>query len=236
MALAGACIAHAQRANVHFHHAGESSPGAIGSRQLLRGGPWRGYVQPVEIKAPSGALVSLAAGGRFERPQPTPRRVGMTISPVYRFRVTNIPRRPGLEVYPTLEILDRLYPPVGKAWRFPIVVELDQKELELALAGKYVTRVIYLEDPNFALPAATADQPQQWLRTRPHENPLEVADWFGRPVAILRIGSRLPMNVADPGERFLYGSPPWTKGPPQSSETVPAPRGVPLPRAASAMP
>ncbi len=43
-------------------------PGAIGSRQLQRGGPLPGFFQPVEIKAPAGALISLASGDQFGRP------------------------------------------------------------------------------------------------------------------------------------------------------------------------
>ena len=52
---------------VHYHHAGIMPPGAIGSQQLQRGGPLPGYFQPVEIKAPQGALISTAASGDFDR-------------------------------------------------------------------------------------------------------------------------------------------------------------------------
>ena len=44
-------------------------PGAIGSLQLQRGGPLPGFFQPVEIKAPFGALISLAVDGQFDEPQ-----------------------------------------------------------------------------------------------------------------------------------------------------------------------
>ena len=48
----------AQEGRVHYWHHGIMPPGAIGGRQLLRGGPLPGYFQPVEIKAPAGALIS----------------------------------------------------------------------------------------------------------------------------------------------------------------------------------
>jgi hypothetical protein len=80
--------------------------------------------------------------------------------------------------------------------------------LELALAGKFVTRVVYLEEPQRALPVARSPQSEQsYFEVRPTDDPLEVADRLGRPVAILRLGGRLPES-AGPDERFLYGSPP----------------------------
>ena len=63
-----AALAAAEDPPVHYLHAGAMPPGAIGSRQLQRGGPLPGYFQPVEIMAPEGAMVSLADGADFMRP------------------------------------------------------------------------------------------------------------------------------------------------------------------------
>jgi hypothetical protein len=193
---------------VHMLHAGKLPPGAIGAQQVLRGGPLAGYFQPIQIKAPKGAMVSLAIDGQFSAPQRTPLTVGMFVAAVYRLRVTEIPNHTGEEVYPTVEVINRIYPPVGEEFRFPIPIELTQAELELALAGKFVTRVVYLEDPQRALPVArSAESEQSYFEVRPTDDPLEIADRLGRPVAILRLGGRLP-DAAGPDERFLYGSPP----------------------------
>jgi len=126
-----------------------------------------GYFQPVEIKAPQGALVSLAVAGTFDGPKPAPRRTGFLIGQVYRMRVTNIHLHPGMEVFPTIEVTDRLYPPRGQETRFAIPIELTQEDLELALQGKFVTRVIYLEDPRRALPVAEDPQRQEWFEIGP---------------------------------------------------------------------
>ena len=216
----------AQSLGVHYRYQGLEPPGAIGSWQLQRGGPLSGYFQPVEIKAPTGALVSLASEGKFCPPEKSPAVVGLLIGPVYRLRVTNIPLHSGREVYPTIEMIDRLYPPVGQARRFPIPIEFSQADLELALDGKFVTRVVYLEDPQNALPVASDPNEQRWYDAGPGSNPLEVADRLGRPVAIVRLGGRLPDDKQGPDERFLYGSPPykvWTKkaGLPLENESIP---------------
>jgi hypothetical protein len=116
---------------------------------------------------------------------------------VYRLKVTEIPNNPGLEVFPTIELVDRLYPPPNLRLRFPIPVELTQEELELAAQGSFVTRVIYVESPDTALPIAQpASGGQAWIEAPPGADPLVTADERGRPIAILRIGSRVPSASA----------------------------------------
>lgn len=199
-----------QKRDVHYLHHGNMPPGAIGGGQLQRGGPLPGFHQPVAIKTPAGVRVSLAAGGAFEPSQASPRRAGMLIGQVYRMRVTGIPMRPGVEVYPTVEVIDRLYAPVGQELRFPIPIELTLADLNLAADGKYVTRVVYVEDPRRALPIATnKEKPIDWFEAGRGQDPLFVADTLGRPVAIIRMGARLPDDTAAPSDQFLHGCPPW---------------------------
>lgn len=217
---------------VHYHHAGVMPPGAIGSQQLMRGGPLPGYFQPVEIKAPKGAVVSTASQGQFDPAQQTPFTVGMLIGQVYRLRVMNIPGQEGIEVYPTIEVIDRLYPPVGKEKHFPIPVELAQEDLELAVQGKFVTRVVYLEEPQAALPVVENKEQQTYFEAPQGENPLDVADTLGRPMAILRLGARVP-DENGPDEQFLYGSPPLARFPVRvlasMARSEPQPRALPAP-------
>jgi hypothetical protein len=147
-------------------------------------------------------------GGTFEPPRAAPRTVGLLIGQVYRFKVTHIPQQAGREVFPSVEVIDRLYPPPGKEPLFPIPVQLTEAELNIALSGKLVTRVIYLEDPRSALPVRETEGFQSWFEAAQGDDPLQVADLLGRPVAILRLGARLP-DRHGPNEQFLYGSPPF---------------------------
>ena len=197
----------AQAPDVHYQHAGILAPGAIGSAQLLRGGPLAGYFQPVEIQAPSGAWISLAIDQQFQQPKAGPVRAGLLIGAVYRLRVTNIPQHEGLEVFPSIELVNRLYPPPGQETRFPIPIELAEEDLVLALQGNFITRIIYLEDPKNALPVAQDPQRQSRYEVEAHDDPLAVADRLGRPMAILRLGGRLPDRVGNDGA-FFFNSPP----------------------------
>jgi len=227
LAAVGSTAAQAQ--GVHYWHAGVMPPGAIGSRQLQRGGPLRGYFQPVEIKAPEGVAVSVAADNQFDAAQPAPRRVGFLIGSVYRLRVTQIAQAEGMEVFPSIEVIDRTYAPNDQRLRFSIPVEITADDLALALAGKFVTRVIYLEDPHNAQPVASAGQPQSWFEAEAGRDPLAVADGLGRPVAILRMGGRVPDQGNDPN--FFFGSPTWFAYPPRPAPSVAKPQAVPAKKA-----
>jgi hypothetical protein len=160
--------------------------------------------------APPGALISLAVDGRFEPPTPTPVTAGLLIGSVYRLRIAGIPLHEGEELFPTIEVIDRTYTPIHYVWRFPIPIELTQEDLEYALAGRFVTRVIYLEDPQRPIPSSDGGT-QFWFDVTPGDNPLHVADSLGRPVAIVRLGGRLPLDLQQPDAAFMYGSPPHLK-------------------------
>ena len=192
----------------HYLHSADLPPGAIGRRQLQRGGPLAGYFQAVEVIAPAGAILSLDEGGTFQEAKGNTVNAGMQIGYVYRLKVGNIRFREGIEVYPTVEVVDRLYPPPGQEGRFPIPIELTEEELRMAADGKYVTRVIYLEDPQRALPVATTPDKQSYFEVGNGEDPLEIADRMGRPMAVLRMGSRIPDAQPQPGDRFQSEEPP----------------------------
>ncbi len=227
-------ITTAQSPNAHFLQDGYAPPGAVGAAQLARGGPLHAYFQPVELQGPEGSQVALAAEGDFLEPVEGPVNVGLLIGAVYRLRVTGIPGAEEGEVYPSIEVIDRLYPPAGQERRFAIPVELSQEDLQLALAGNFVTRVIYLEDPGTALPLDDAEATAAY-DAGPSADPLEVADRLGRPVAILRLGGRLPDDHAPPDDRFLHGCPPFSIFRPYD-EPLPEDEALPDEAAADAEP
>src|SRR6476660_4269582 len=191
----------------HYLNKSDSPPGVIGQRQLLRGGPLPGYFQPVEVTSPAGTLVSIVSNGAFSEPKPAKLLAGMLIGQVYRLKVGNLRNHEGQEVFPTIEVIDRLYPPPGQAARFPIPIELTQEELEYALDGRYVLRVIYLEDVATAPPIRDEKGEQRVLEIAPGRDAMQAADWLGRPMAILRMGSRVPLPAEDQSQ-FFYQQPP----------------------------
>ncbi|MCH2361932.1 MAG: hypothetical protein MK329_12880 [Pirellulales bacterium] len=190
-----------QQRNLHYRNSTiNMAPGMIGQSQLYRGGPLPGYFQPVEIITPVGTKVGFAFNQQFEMPKMDARKAGMLIGHTYRLKVTNIYKHPGEELYPTVEVIDRLYPPRGKEFQYPIPIHIDQQDIESALAGFFVTRVIYVEAPATALQVQDRRDYQRVTDVGAQEDPLRTADRFGRPVAILRIGSRLPVHDPSTGK------------------------------------
>lgn len=189
-------------------HSREMPPGAIGHRQLLRGGPLREYIQPVRLKAPEGARIAPFIGGSPQAGQYQSLTVGLQVGNVYRFRLSEITRLDGVHLYPSVEVIDRLYPPAGRQLEFPIPIDLNADDLRLAAQGKYVTRVIYVEEPDEAVPFTDDDDAdQRYFEVLPGDDPLVVAQGLGRPVAILRMGNRVPDNSGQ-NDEFSFGLPP----------------------------
>jgi len=172
------------------------------------GAPVQGYFQPVKIYGPEGTKIAFAVDGKFIDRKEAPRAVGLLLSADYRLRVTDIPFHPGKEVFPTVKIIGRTFPPQGLELDFPIQIELTLEDLELALDGKFVTRVIYLENPQNAMPIPTKPEEPISFDIGNGVDPLDVAATLGQLIAIVRIGGRIPdLSYIDPA--FFYGCPPW---------------------------
>ena len=76
------------------------------------------WVQPVRVELPGDGEVAVYSAS----PQPSevlasPAQFSVNAGHVYRLRITNMPDFPGVELYPTIEILDRLHPPAGQRER-----------------------------------------------------------------------------------------------------------------------
>ena len=196
-----------------MRHDGAMEPGMVGREQALLMKKLRGHYQSVELFAPEGANIWLIDGssgaGKFVSTGKSRVTVGMLIGEVYRIKVTGIPDRAGEEIFPSVEVINRLYTPGGKQAEFAVPVQLAKEDLQASLEGGYITRVVYLEDPRTALPVQEVPDEQLVTDVSHLEDPLHVADRLGRPMAILRLGSRVPEIVLQDGERgFGYGSPP----------------------------
>src|SRR5262245_40581116 len=70
----------------HYLNKADMPPGAIGLRQLERGGPLPGYFQPIEVTAPKGTLLSVVCDGEFSAPKNEKLLAGMLIGQVYRVK------------------------------------------------------------------------------------------------------------------------------------------------------
>jgi hypothetical protein len=145
-----------------------------------------------ELYQPSGTLSPLSGGVN---------RALLQVGGTYRLKISGLPDVPGVEVYPTVELIDHLHAPAGSEQDFPVPLEITAADVEAASQNRMVTKVIYLEQPDLAIP-----EPQEnGLHTTDFTastNLMQMADERGRPVAIIRIGGRMP-DARNPDPAFF---------------------------------
>ena len=168
------------------------APGVASQRTLMGNKALVNHVQPVRLLTPKGSSVGVFANGSTITATGPAVSVGVSAGLIYRFKVDFVSDQKPRTVYPSIELVDRLYPPKGLETQFPVPVVLTQDDLEQASAGKMVTKVIYLESAEGAVVRRASDRDQPYFDVDGAEDPLHVAKGFGRPLVILRIGSRIP--------------------------------------------
>jgi uncharacterized repeat protein (TIGR01451 family) len=154
-------------------------------------------VQVVEFTVPAGVGVELLGPASEALPPyegTAGTRFGLKVGVGYHFRLVNLPNRPDVELYPVLEVVGHLHrPPDVNPMRFPVRVVFNNDDLDdVILHGRLVTHVVYLEDPDQALPMNLPKNEIPVTTISPAEEPLKVASALGRPMAIVRLGGRVP--------------------------------------------
>jgi hypothetical protein len=177
-------------------------PGLAGSWSVVAHPTARNYWQPIRVELPVEAAVTVYDGEKPHALGPDV-QASLLVGAVYRLKISDMAEYPGTELYPTVELLDRLHPPAGRVQEFPVPVSLTEQEIQFALEGRIVTKVIYLEQPDRALPVGGPTANRSVI-SRYMENVISLADERGRPMAIVRLGGRLPS--ADGTEPEFYGS------------------------------
>ncbi|WP_406699548.1 hypothetical protein V5E97_11850 [Singulisphaera sp. Ch08] len=168
------------------------------------------HVQVVRFQVPEGAHVEVLG------PAPEPIQftsaagsveglVGLKVGVGYRLRLWDLPGRPDAELFPVVEIVGHLHRPTGMdPLKFPIQVHFSEDDfLDAVDHGRLVTQVVYLEDPDQALPISLPKGEIPIVTLTPSEDPLRVGAALGRVMAILRIGGRKPSIEELNGERIL---------------------------------
>jgi hypothetical protein len=207
---------------------------------------WNLAIDPTRQGRTQICEVALPDGGTAELYQPSGARAALTganrvllqVGGTYRLKISGLPDLPGIDVYPTVELIDHLHAPPGTEQDFPVPIEITAADAAAAAENRLVTKVVYLEQPDLALP-----QPQEnGLITTDFAagaNLMQVADERGRPCAIIRIGGRTP-DMANPDPAFFStsGAVIVTEVPGKAStkKTVQAPRSAPIRRVASTAP
>lgn len=164
------------------------------------------HFQPVRVILPTEGTVTFYESADRPIELAGPAQAGLLVGNVYRLKVSGLEDFPGVDFYPSIELIDRLHPPTGREDDFPIDFEFTPEEFEWAANGRLVTKVIYLEQPE-RVPTVLLDSLQRIQTIEPSRNALAEADSLGRPMAIVRLGGRTPDPLRPDPQFFGPGGP-----------------------------
>lgn len=170
--------------------------------------PFPGPTSQLYFRSPEGMTVNWDVGmpGAFDsEPIITPGRYNFPQGALYRLRLTNIHGRPGVELYPTIEVAPIMPRTEAYLAHNAIPVEFTEEDLDQVLSGNFVTKVLFLPDPEFQELAVAGVETLVSTRLDPGVDPIVEADRRGSILAIVRLGNK---DLQVPGaemEGALYG-------------------------------
>ena len=149
-------------------------------------------VQCMFVK-PQGMQVTwdTSGSGNFEStPLVAPGRINLTQAGLYRMKLQDIPGHEGMELYPTIEVGPSNPRTLAYLAHNAIPLQLTIDDFNQVMAGNFVTKVIYLPDPEFQELAVAGVETLVSTRLDPGVDPVIEADRRGSILAILRIGNK----------------------------------------------
>ena len=187
------------------------------------GGPGPGVMMPpmmppitlqasqIAFVGPDGISVAwdISAPGAFDsEPLIAPARYNFPQGAIYRLKLTNIPSRAGVELYPTLEVAPTTPRTDAYLAHNAIPVQFTEEDLDQVLTGNFVTKVIYLPDAKFQELALAGVETLVSTRLDPGVDPIVEADRRGTILAIIRIGNKdleIPGGTGGAGGQLVGG-------------------------------
>ncbi len=206
----------------------------------------------VAFMGPEGTAINwdVSGPGMFDsEPLVAPARYNFPQAAIYRLKLTNIPTRPGVELYPTLEIGPTMPRTAAFLAHNAIPVQFTAEDFDQVLSGNFVTKVIYLPDPEFQELAVAGVDTLVSTRLDPGVDPIVEADRRGAIMAVVRLGNKdlqvpgsgaegaghvmpagfgSPMNGPCPAPGMMGGAAAGAAFPGNVAGVTTAPYGMPL--------
>jgi hypothetical protein len=199
--------------------------GPINDNNIIRtGAPGGGPAFPVQrtqvrFAAPAGMKISWyttqndGKQGFGAQSLEAPGRYNFLQAAIYRLKLSDIPNRPGVELYPTLEVV----PCNSKTSTFlahsAVPVSFTDEDFEQVASGNMVVKVIYLPDPQFQDLATTGLAEVVSSQLEPGVDPIAEAQRRGSILLVVRV-SNIDLEATNtpamdaPGPNRPAGPPP----------------------------
>ncbi len=133
----------------------------------------------------------VTAPGRFDsEPLVLPGRYSFPQGAIYRLKLSNIAGRPGVELYPTIEVAAAV--PRSEAFlaHSAVPIQFTEEDFDQVLSGNFVTKVIYLPNPEFQELALAGVETLVSTRLEAGKDPIIEATRRGAILAIIRLGNK----------------------------------------------
>jgi hypothetical protein len=142
---------------------------------------------------PEGMQVrwDVSGVGQFDsEPLVLPGRKNFPEGGIYRIKLTNVTGREGVELYPSLEVGPVTPRTTAYLAHNAIPIQFTEEDFDQVLSGNFVTKVIYLPDPEFQELALAGVETLVSTRLEPGVDPITEADRRGSIMAIVRLGNK----------------------------------------------
>ena len=146
------------------------------------------FVNPVGMKV--GWESSVGGPGRTFLPGQltVPGRYNFDQGGIYRLKLTEVAGYAGVPFYPTLEVAPSTPRTDAYLTHNAIPIEFTDEDFDQVSAGNFVTKVIYLPDPQYQELAIAGVETLVSTRLDPGVDPIAEADRRGTILAIVRLG------------------------------------------------
>jgi hypothetical protein len=141
---------------------------------------------------PDGTQVNwdIGGGSGFDsEPLIAPGRQNFPQGSIYRMKLSKIPGRQGVELYPTVEIAPANPRTEAFLAHNPIPIQFTEEDFDQVATSNFVTKVIYVPDAEFQELAVAGVQTLVSTRLDPGADPIAEADRRGSILAIVRLGN-----------------------------------------------
>jgi hypothetical protein len=217
---------------------GPKPPGAVAAVGALTGGGGPFTVQRTSVRfiEPAGMRITWFA------PQPdgkagfgpnyleAPARYNFAQACIYRLKLSDIPNRPGLELYPTLEVVPTNARTATFLAHSAVPLAFTADDFAQAAAGNFVVKVVYLPDPQYQDLASTGPDTVVSSQLDPGVDPIAEAHRRGSILLVVRMGN---IDLEAPNTPAMDAPSPYMQKPQMPGHGMPpggmGPQGMMLP-------
>jgi hypothetical protein len=176
---------------------GVKPPAAVAAVGALTGGGGPFVVQRTSVRfvGPAGMRITWFAptpdgkAGFGPNYLEAPARYNFAQACIYRLKLSDIPNRPGLELYPTLEVVPTNARTATFLAHSAVPMSFTEEDFAQVAAGNYVVKVVYLPDPQYQDLASVGPDEVVSSRLEPGVDPIAEAHRRGSILLVVRMGN-----------------------------------------------